>query len=392
MAKPYLWKTFGLGLAAATSLSFASVANAKTLGYVLTGWHHSGTFTPDNKLECPAGLSADGRMNFKAQFPTKEAQEEQIKKYAGFEMRARGPNGEMDLYSPELVEDPIPFPEAQGKISHGFSLDGTLDGHATAKTCVHPKFTSPTGETGIDNQYYRAMGCITGMRPRGDADAMANSQLLTKMVNRLVFEITGVDDETNDDKVELTIAHGLDKVLQGPSGKFIPGLTQRKDEKMTMLMFRVKAKIVNGVLISDELTKLELAQYPGPGDWGIRAFKNARVKINIKDGDNPTAVVAGYHDVEDLYRYWAKTNGIHSITATASPPSLYRAMHKNADGHKDPVTGKCTSISASYDYELVKAFIVPESSEGQKVSENAPSQAVANAQVAAVDQSSQGAD
>ncbi len=382
MSKQYLWKILGLGVVAAASLSYSSVASAKTLGFVVTGWHHSGTFTPDNKVECPQGLGSDGRANFKAQFKTKEEQEAQIKKYAGFEMRARGPNGEIDTYSPELVEDPIPFPEGQGKISYGFNLDGTKDGRATDRTCKHSKFTSPDGETGIDNQYYRSMACITGMRPHGDADAMANSQLLTKMVNRLVFEVTGVDDEKNDESVDVTIAHGLDKVSQGPSGVFIPNLSQRMDEKASAYIFHVKAKIVNGVLISDEMPNLDIAQYPGPGDWGIRAFMNARIKINLKDGDHPTAVLAGYHDVERLYRYWAKTNGIHSITATASGPSLYRSMHRNADGYKDPKTGKCTAISASYDYQLVKAFIIRETPEEKEISDNAPSSANADVQVA----------
>ena len=178
MAKPYLWKTLSLGFVATVSLSYSGVASAKTLGFVVTGWHYAGQFTPDAKLECPDGMGHDNRDNFRAQFKTNEEQEAWIKKYNAVEMLARGPNGESATYAPELVEDPLPYPEGQGKISHGFNLDGTNDGRATDRTCGHGKFTSPEGEAGVDNQIYRTIACVTGMRPGGDADCMANGQTL----------------------------------------------------------------------------------------------------------------------------------------------------------------------------------------------------------------------
>ena len=50
---------------------------------------------------------------------------------------------------------------------------------------------------------------------------------------------------------------------------------------------------------------------------------------------------------------------------------------------KDPVTGKCTAISASYDWELVKAFIVHETPD-EKVSENVTPPTDGSVQVAYV--------
>ena len=386
MAKQYLWKTLGLGLFAASALAYAPSASAKTLGFVLTKWHYAGQFTPDAKLECPQGFAPGLRDNFRAVFKTKEEQEAQITKYAGIEMRARGPNGESETYSPELIEDPLPHPEGQGKISRGFNLDGTKDGAATNKSCSHAKFSSPDdgGQKDIDNQLYRSMACIKGMRPDGVSDGLANSELIGKLINRLLIEVTGVDDEANDDHVEVTIAHGLDKVVQDASGNFIPGLTQRMDEKAAAYIFHVNGKIVNHVLITDPMPNLEIGQMPGPVEMGIRAFKDARLQIKIGP-DRTTAVVGGYHDVERFYRFWAKTVGQHSVIANASAPSFWRSIQRMADGYKDPTTGKCTAISAAYDLELVRAFIVREKVKDNKISENAPAGQSADTKVALVD-------
>ena len=372
MAKQDLWKTIGLGVATAASLSYPGIASAKTLGFVLTTWHYSGQFTPDNKVECPDGLAFGHRENFRAQFKTKEEQDAHIDKFADVEWQARGPNGESDIYMPQMVEDPLPYREGQGKISYGFNLDGTKDGQATDHSCGHANFTSPDGETGIDNQIYRSMACVKGMRPGGDSDGMANTQLISKVVNRILIEVTDVDDEANDDHVVVTIGHGLDKVLQSPVGGFIPNLSQRLDEKASAYIYHANGKIVNHVLTTDVMPELEIVQMSGPVQWGVRAFKDARFKIKL-NGEKATAVLGGYHDVERYYRYWAKTIGSHAITSNSSPASFYRSLHKNADGYKDPVTGKCTAISASYDWELVSAFIVHEESDEEKVSTNVPS-------------------
>ena len=369
MARRDFWKTVGLGFVATASLTYSGVASAKTLGFVLTNWHYSGQFTPDNKIECPDGLAYGHRDNFRAQFKTKEEQDAHIDKFADIEWTFRGPNGESDIYVPQMVEDSLPYREGQGKVSYGFNLDGTKNGQATNRTCAHAKFTSPEGEPAIDNQIYQTMACVKGMRPGGDSDGMANTQLISKVVNRIVIEITGVDDEANDDQVEVTIAHGLDKVLQGPTGGFIPHLSQRMDEKAKDFIFHAKAKIVNGILTTDVMPSLEVVQMSGPGEWGVRAFKDARLKITLA-GDHAKAVVGGYHDVERYYRYWAKTVGQHAITSNSSPASFYRSLHRNADGYKDPVTGKCTAISASYDWELTKAFIVHETPEEKDISAN----------------------
>lgn len=359
-----------LGLATTTFLTgAASLANAETLGFVLTEWHNAGQFTTDAKLECPNGFSPNHRDNFRAQFKTEEEQEALNKKYANIEMSRRGPNGESDKYNPELVTDPLPFHEAKGTVSPGFNLDGTKDGRGTDKTCTHGKFTSPDGEAGIDNQLYRVEGCIRGLRPGGVTDGLINNEIMTKMINRWIVEVSDVDDPANDDHVKVMVAHGLDKLVMDAGGKYVPGLSQRVDEKAPAYIFRTTGRIVDNVLVTDAFEGLEIGQ-SGVLEFGVRPFLQAHLRMKFTP-EGATGVLGGYHDVERFYRFWAKTTGAHSVVANASPPSVYAALHRLADGHKDPTTGKCTAISASYDLRFVRAFIVHGNSETQ-VSENTP--------------------
>ena len=359
-------------VAAAAVIGMASAAQAETLGFVLTQWHDAGQFTPDAKLECPNGLNPGYRDNFRASFKTKEAREEQLKKFSNLNMAHRGPNGESQIYFPELVEDPLPHNDGKGTISPGFNLDGTTDGRATNKTCAHGKFTSPDGEGGIDNQLYRVEACVSGLRPGGTSDGLINNEVVSKNINRWLIEITGVDDQANDDHVDVMFAHGLDKLVRDANSKFVPGLSQRVDEDATSVIFHTTGRIVNHVLITDAIPDLGIGQ-TRVLERGVLPFVWARLKLNL-NGDTAKGALAGYHDIQTYYRFWAKGAGAHSVVANASPPSYYASLNRLADGYKDPATGKCTAISAVYDMEFVRAFIVHRSTETE-VSENTPATA-----------------
>lgn len=363
---------FCLSLIVATSIvSAPSFTHAETLGFVLTQWHNAGQFTSDGKLECPNGFNPGHRDNFRAQFNiAKGGVDEELG--SANAASHRGPNGESDKYNPELIEDPLPFHEGKGTVSPGFNLDGTKDGRATDKTCAHGKFISPKGEQGIDNQFYRIEACVIGPRPGGVTDGLINNEVISKGINRWLVEIAGVDDQANDDHVEVLFARGLDKVVRDSSGKFIPGLSQRVDEDAARYIFRTTGRIVNHVLITDAIPDLGIGQ-TRVLERGVLPFVTARLRLNMA-GDSAKGVLAGYHDIEKFYRFWTKTTGAHSVVANASPPSIYAALHRLADGYKDPETGKCTAISAAYDMEFVRAFIVHRSAVTE-VSENTPVQA-----------------
>ena len=353
-------KAFRISVCAAAVLAFIdSRAHAETIGLVMTSWHVEGTFTKDGKAECPNGFNPTLEENFKAQFKTKEEQDAIIKKYGSTQWHYRGPNGESDNNSPELIHDPLPHPEPVSTASDGVNLDGTQDGRATDKTCKHDKFTSADGEA-VDNQFYRVTGCVKSFRPQGTFDGFITNEIPALQVNRWLIEIKGVDSRVNDDHVDIMIAHGLDELVADGNNGFVAGRSQRVDEGSASFITHTTGRIVNGVLITDSMPEFRMTG-SGLVEVGERRFMDARFKLKLTP-NGATGVLAGYSDIHRLWRFYAKTIGLHAIASVISPPSIYHSIVRNADGYKDPATGQCTAISQVYAVGFVNANIVRDSS------------------------------
>ncbi|TVV75827.1 hypothetical protein [Sphingomonas solaris] len=320
-----------------------------TIGLVITGWHHALHETDDPKNECSTGYTAGDYTNAEAQPDHAELRRKFGHPYS------RGPNGELTNYSPMAVEDPIPPSELTTRTGYGLNLDGTADGKATPRTCAHAKFASPEGVQ-VDNQLARVVGCTKGWRKGGFSDAFYNEEIYTNPVNRILIEITGVDDERNDPQVEVAIYKGEDRLTRDPAGKYIPFLTQRIDARFPEYSTKLRGRIVDGVLITDPDPD---ATARLPIRWiakvAERRIRDLQLRIPLA-GSWPVAMLAGYED----NKIWWNSQKAHHIAMPAaqnSPPSQYRALMRYADGYPDPKTGQCTAISAAYRVETVRAFI-----------------------------------
>ena len=60
-------------------------------------------------------------------------------------------------------------------------------------------------------------------------------------------------------------------------------------------------------------------------------------------------------------------------------PGVYYALHQHADGHRDPATARCTSLSTQYRLHAIPAFVV----EAQTRSTNADLEVQKKAQTGA---------
>jgi hypothetical protein len=350
------------GLLVSTSASRADGAGAMpskasgTIGLVITDWRYALYQTPE-KTECPDGLQPSEVAQFKA-LPDPLGH---LNKFGGTTQN-RGPNGENANYSPMAVEDPIPFKELKTKFGFGFNLDGTTDGHATAKTAAHEKFTSPESEQ-VDNQMARVVGCVQGWRKTGFMAEFYSKEVETSPVNRHLIEITGVDNEINDRNVEVTIYKGRDRLVRAASGAFIPFISHRIDDRFPKYILKTHGKIVDGVLITDPipLARLPLLQIELPDERRIRDL-TLRLKLTPNGAEG---LLGGYEELASWWNMHSKSPG--SDIGRYSPAALYRALHRYADAYPDPATGEYTAISVAYQVTAVRALIVHPSHQQQMV-------------------------
>ncbi len=299
--------------------------------------------TKDTKEECPDGLAVMGpREQFKALYP-----QDGTKKW---KLAETWLEREMSVWAPNLEPDPFPFREAGGKIAYGLDLDGK-----TKPT----DFTSPDGKTGIDNQLFRVIGCVSNYRT-GASLLQFESIFQKKMnVDRIMIELTDVDSLANDDDVTITTYRGRDSLLMdGTGNNFQPGGTQRIDMRFGKeFIFTAKAKIVNGVLITQPMNfkmphevNTEEAAY----DW----LRDARFELKL----TPTGaegLIGGYADVESFHRSRFRTwSTHHSSYGQQAGGSVYKVLRKLADGFPDPATGENTAISAVYRVKMVQVRVL----------------------------------
>jgi hypothetical protein len=339
-----------VGLAFSGAL-FAPMANAdsieprikdRRIGFAMTRRAWAVHRTPGFKVECPTGLNDGPREQFAQLFPQDKGQKWTIEQT----QLAR----EGDIYFPARSEDGFVFKEAQGKIAPGLNLDGKVDGS---------DFTNTDGVKGVDNQLFRALGCLAGWN--GEGIPFINFQdttyLRRHISNRYMFEITEVDDLTNDPDVIVTTYRGLDPLLADATGEgFIPGGTQRVDARFGKIyQARLKGKIVDGVLTTEPTDGL----IPNSIAFDTSAHQLLRgMQFNLKlTPDRATGVIGGYADIYSWMLQFKTSWGTHHAAyGQVASQSLTRAMYRLADGYPDE-TGQNTALSAALDGDWIQVYI-----------------------------------
>jgi len=330
---------FGAAISAAAAGDDASsVIVDRKIGYVVYDKHWDVYVTPE-KTECK-GFNTGPREQWKILFP------DNGRKWTFVETQLAR---EGEIWFPSTEPEAFPFYEITGQISNGLNLDGKIDPN---------DFTSPEGEKGIDNQLYRATGCINAYRgPDGFHYNYLQKQMITNNYNRISIELSDVDSLVNDDDVTVTSFHTRDFVTLDANGAFLEGGTQRVDYRWgKKFITHFKGKIVDGLLTTEPVDMYfpDVDIHTNINNHYIRGGRwQLKLTPNHAEGH-----LAGYADVTTFYETLNQTMSTsHQSYGQLSSPSLFRALHRLADGYPDPKTGKYTAISSALQLKFVQAFI-----------------------------------
>jgi hypothetical protein len=325
---------------AADPAAKAGITN-RTIGYVMTLREWSIHRTPGAKEECPEGVNDGEREHFKLLHP------EDGKQRTLLDTQLRW---ESETWHPKLTPEPYGYHEVKGKISKGLNLDGKVDAD---------DFTSPDGERGIDNQLYRAIGCLAGYNnPQPYMTFFEGNAVRRNNFNRTLIELTEVDDLVNDPDVTVTTYRGRDNLLNDASGNnFLPGGTQRIDARFGKeFISTFKGKIEDGVLTT-QTADLRLPLTIAFDSTGVHVIKDARFRLKLTP-DYAEGNIGGYVDVWSWYLQlnsgWATH---HQNYGQVSAPSLWRLMNRLADAHPDE-KGQNTAISGSIDVQFARTHVI----------------------------------
>jgi len=334
------------------------------MGFVVTQFH-TATFIADPKVDCPGGLLTVLRDDYLATVPEADRQRLMLKENAAELQKAWqaygsniGPNRINICANIYEFADRPPTPMNKGKIAWGFNLDDDESGGGKDPyTCKHDNFTSPTGEQGVDHQFWRAQGCSVMYRGvdesgNGEIRTAYDDLMLSGQLTQVIL-LRGINSLVNDPDVQVIYANTEDRPVKDSSGKpvFKASYSVSTDGRRAEFRNVLRGRIKNGVLTTDskDITLL--------GSGADYQMDRGRLRLMFQPDGSVKGMVGGYMPLLNVLAP-ARGGGAGSVnTAGINCAGQYTALKLLADGDKDPKTGKCSKISYAYELLGLPAFV-----------------------------------
>jgi hypothetical protein len=350
------------------------------VGFIVSSIQWGLTDEANEAPACPDGLSLSHQQILERHRPEEAARRpEETDRQHSFRLflgSATAPDGSNLCLNPTAVPHDEYTRTVTGNVqAYGIDLDGQsarANGAAASGTCAHDDFAPVGGGArSVDNQMYRLLGCTTGFRSGGIANTF-ETEMLTGAWGILI-DLQGVDDVRNDPDVTVGIHASADPIEVSAARAPIGGGTYAIDPD-PRFRATTHGRIVNGVLTTEPVNTR--FHWTVNGMHIERALNLARLRMTIAPDGSAEGYLSGYTPIEDWYDNNYRFNGHESdgtpsptrkreISATGAANSMnytcngvYEAMHRLADGERDPQTGQCTSLSTQYRIRAVSAFVV----------------------------------
>ena len=347
-------------LAGAVAAAAVLPAEAKSIAYVFSRFTHAAADT-DVTVDCPQGLNLGQKEVYLNQLPAAERARLLAKenKNEFFQIIFNSTTNGPPYPKFSRCTEPTQFPDpglltVKGPVALGMDLDGgdTSDA-AVPGTCRHANFAGPDGAKGIDNQHWRAVGCIRQYRIEQDVHKNAVSAIRNGEM-AMVMEISGFEDLRNAADVEVGLYSSSDPVATDGAGNLVTGasLDMHPDKRFHN---KLKGHIKDGVLTIDPTdVHLQLRMGPLDTEWW---FRSTHLQVELKP-DSARGMLAAYADVETLYRFTGTAPVDGAVVGGYTCAGIYNAYWRLADGYKDATTGLCTALSTAWHIEAVRGYLI----------------------------------
>lgn len=236
-----------------------------------------------------------------------------------------------------------------GTVAEGLDLDGD----------VKTGFTSPTGEKGIDNNFYKALGCWKTYRapPHLSGSALQFNDAMREGAWTVVVVVSGKGaDPMNDRDVKVGFYLSNDKLVKDGTGNVSRDYTFRiaPHQKLEAVF---DARTVNGVIASTHAMNEVWMRDPSYSP-DLQLLK-ARVSLTMRPDGTLKGYVGGYRPWQTVYDGWVRARGpvIEALTWVRLPDVFY-ALRRNADYSPTGPRGEKTHISFAMRVEAVPAFVM----------------------------------
>ena len=236
-----------------------------------------------------------------------------------------------------------------GTIGEGIDLDGNKKNG----------FVSPTGEKGIDNTFYKTLGCWKTYRApkRLSSGALQFNDSMRNGGWTTVIVVSGKGaDPMNDKHVTVGFYVSGDKMVKDGNGEIARDYTFRiKPHAKYEAIFA--ARTVNGRILSTIPAEEVMLRNPAY-DPDLELLR-ARVDLTMEADGSLKGYVGGYRPWLPIYKGWVNARGtvIESLTWVRLP-NVYYALQRTADYSPDGPKGEKTHISYALRVEAIPAYVL----------------------------------
>lgn len=359
----------GLALAALVlavpCASRAAEAKDETLGFVVSAYDWG--FPRHERGHCPQGTNVSEAEYFKVDVRRFRADVKTMGWAAANEKH----------FPPDACRDPKAQPDpgfrtfdALDVPADGLDLDGADSRKAGSATCAHDDFRGPDGRRGVDNQQWRLLGCTAGfqtffseIREGRVGRRMQGEMLIVEEDYPILIEVSGVGDRRNDDDVRVRIFSSAEPIALDANGDVVEWRSMSVLPDAKYRNASARGKIVDGVLTTEPLDlKLRFRQQLLDGElW----WRDARLEARINGEGRLEGLLGFYWDTDNWFRIHNDhhvgenhTGRLLSLAREYMCAGMYHALERLADGHPDPATGRCTSLSSALRFQATPAFVI----------------------------------
>jgi hypothetical protein len=351
------------GMLAALAAGVCGAAHAEWTRTYVVDWSEPANYfgaksgLTEPGTDCPAGTNPEidwvkvlvraGYTEAEAKWLRNPANPSREPNHGQNQMAFRGANRENVYIHPESTPDPG-MTTVTGKIGEGFNLDGDK---ATG-------FISPTGEVGIDNNFYKALGCAKSYRgpPKLSSGAIATNDTMRNGAWTEVIVIHGTgDDPMNDANVDVGFYMSKDKLVKDGNGEISPDYTFRIKPSKLEGLFR--AESVNGVVTTSGPTREVWLRDPGAAR--DLQLLQARLSLTMKEDGSLQGHVGGYRPWMPIYKALVNSRGtVVEVLGWIELPAVYYALKRLADYSPPEANGERTHISYAMRVNAIPAFVM----------------------------------
>jgi hypothetical protein len=356
--KPMLNKLAAVAGVLALSAVAQSASAAQTQSYVVS-WFTQATYSQDG--DCSKGLNPSIEKIYANSLAQQGFAPDKITKLMdGFngvlrgelgdaiENRARVGGKPANIYQNPTGQPDTNLNPVDGKFGRGFNLDGKS---------VGPQYEDPfTKETGVDNNYYRAVGCTNshrGFPPDRSTFWAYEWDSMRSTLPGWILSVTG-EDLSKDGDVTVRFERALESVPIDANGNARRNATYRiASDPRSQNEF--KGRIKDQILYVDS-GHLHLTGEP----FFFTDFDllNTRMRLELKPDGSIDGILGGYQEWMKIYYTYGSGGTAPESMIGFDTPGFFYSLRRWADAYPDPKTGENTRISATYRLELVPAFAV----------------------------------